>query len=77
MRKTTICIVLFASALAKANSQELKFGWSLGNVGWSYDFLGKSDIVDMNLLEFALSFEKIGLMIGASFLYDTSENSAT
>jgi hypothetical protein len=74
MRKTALCILLFISALAKTNSQERKFGWSFGNIGASYDFIGKSDIADINLLEFTLSFEKIGLMVGASLLYGTNRN---
>jgi hypothetical protein len=62
------------SIITKINSQEIKFGWSLGDFGWSYNFIGKDDIVDLNILRFSVSFEKINVMINTSILFGTNKN---
>jgi hypothetical protein len=56
------------------NSQEIKFGWSLGDIGWSYNFIGGYDVADANVLQFHVSFEKINVMLNTSILFATNKN---
>jgi hypothetical protein len=39
----------------------------------SYDFTGKNDVVDLNILKFKLSFEKINLIIDTSIVSVTNK----
>jgi len=72
--KRVLCILFFVLAIYKTNSQEIDFSWSFGNVGWSYNFIGKYDIVDFNILKINLSFEKINVMISTSLMSGTTRN---
>jgi hypothetical protein len=54
IEKKILYLLLFMFIITKANSQEVKFGWSLGNFGWSYNFTGEYTIVDVNILIFHL-----------------------
>ncbi|MDR1249686.1 MAG: hypothetical protein LBK63_10320 [Treponema sp.] len=74
MKKRAVCVLACMSIIAKINSQEVKFGWSFGDFGWSYDFIGKRDVADANILRFILSFEKMNLMLNTAILYGTNKN---
>ena len=74
VKKKILYILLFMSIIMKINSREIKIGWSLGDFGWSYNFIGKNDIVDLNILKFNVSFEKINVMINTSILFGTNKN---
>jgi hypothetical protein len=74
MKKKMLCFIFFALIIARANSQEAKFGWSLGDFGWGYNFIGGHDVVDLKILNFNVSFEKIHLMINTSIMSGTNEN---
>jgi hypothetical protein len=73
-KERILYVVFFVLAITKINSQEVKFGWSLGDISWSYNFLGKDDITDYNLLKFSVSFEKINVMINTSIMSGVSKN---
>jgi hypothetical protein len=66
-----LCIALIA---AKADAQEAKFSWSLGDFGWSYDFIHGHDVADGNILKFNVSFDKINVMLGTAVLFATNRN---
>ncbi|MDR1240021.1 MAG: hypothetical protein LBK27_07895 [Treponema sp.] len=70
-RASLVC-ALFMSALANANSQEVKFGWSLGDFGWSYNFIEKGSILDLRAVKFNVSFERINFMISPSVFASTT-----
>jgi hypothetical protein len=71
MVKRIVYVLLFMSILAKVNSQEVKFGWSLGDFSWSYNFSGNYHIFDLRTLKFNVSFEKINLAISPSVFMGT------
>jgi hypothetical protein len=73
-KRKIVYIVLCISTIAKIDSQEAKFGWSFGDFGWSYDFIGKNDVADGNILKFNVSFEKTNIIINTSFLFSTNKN---
>jgi hypothetical protein len=60
--------------ITEANSQEIQFGWSLGDFGWSYNFIGGHAIVDSRILNFNLSFENINVMLNTSVVSGTNKN---
>jgi hypothetical protein len=74
MGKRVLCFIFFVLIIAKASPQETTFGWSLGDFGWSYNFIGRHDVVDFRALNFNVSFEKINVMINASVMSGTSKN---
>jgi hypothetical protein len=61
--------------IARVNSQEVKFGWSLGDFVWSYNFSKGYHAFDVNALRFNVSFEKINLTISPSVLMVTTNTS--
>jgi hypothetical protein len=71
MRKRIVYVLLFMSALAKANSQEVNFGWSLGDFCWAYNFSEGYHVFDINFLRFNVSLEKINLTISPSVFMAT------
>jgi hypothetical protein len=75
MRNKIKILCLFITLIvSKLNAQETKFSWSLGDFGWSYDFLNEYDVADGNILKFNVSFDQINVMMSASFLFATSKN---
>jgi hypothetical protein len=74
MGKVRIIYFFIVLTVSKVDAQEVRFSWSLGDFGWSYDFLNKYDIVDMNILKFNVSFDQINVTISTSFLFGTNKN---
>jgi hypothetical protein len=74
MNKRILCILFFVLTITKISSQEINFSWSLGDFGWSYNFIGKYDVFDFNILKFNVSFEKVNVMISTSIMSGTSKN---
>jgi hypothetical protein len=74
-KRTAYIALLFIAIAAKANCQEIQFGWSFGDIGWSYNFLGEHDVMDYSLLRFIVSFERINVMINTSIFSGTNKNS--
>jgi hypothetical protein len=72
--KARILYFLIVLIVSKLDAQEVKFSWSLGDFGWSYNFLNRYDIVDFNILRFNVSFEQINVMISTSIFSGTNEN---
>ncbi|MHC6201994.1 hypothetical protein ACYULU_02220 [Breznakiellaceae bacterium SP9] len=72
--KIRILCLLIVLIVAKLDAQEVKFSWSLGDFGWSYNFLNRRDIVDANILRFNVSFEQINVTISTFILSGTNEN---
>jgi hypothetical protein len=74
MNKRILCILFFVLTITKISSQEINFSWSLGDFGWSYNFIGKYDVIDFNILKFNVSFEKVkvNVMISTSIMSGTS-----
>jgi len=60
--------------VSKLGAQDVKFSWSLGDIGWSYNFINKYDIADSNILKFNILFDKINVMISTSILSGTNKN---
>jgi hypothetical protein len=75
-KRTAYAALLFIAVAAKTNCQETQFGWSFGDIGWSYDFLSKHDVMDYSLLKFIVSFERINVMINTSIISGTSKNNS-
>jgi hypothetical protein len=77
MRNKVRIIYLFITLIAsKADAQKVRFSWSLGDFGWSYDFLNEYDIVDSNILKFNVSFDQINVTIITSILFGTNKKNA-
>ena len=76
MRKSIICLLFLVAAISKINAQDVKFGWSLGDIGWSYNFIGEYDLAHYNLLNFNVSFEKINMMINTSLMSGSNKNNS-
>jgi hypothetical protein len=74
MGRRILCLMLFALIAAKASSQEAKFGWSLGDLGWSYNFIGGHDVADFRALNFNMFFEKTPITINTSVMSGTNKN---
>jgi hypothetical protein len=74
MRRRMLCCIFFGLIITGVDSQEIKFGWSLGDFGWSYNFIGGHDIADARILNFNVSFEKINVMITTSIISATNKN---
>jgi hypothetical protein len=74
MGKRVLYFIFFVLIIAKANSQEIKFGWSLGDFGWSYNFTGGHDVVDFRAVNFIVSFEKIPVMLTTAVMSGTNKN---
>jgi hypothetical protein len=66
-----LLIVLIAS---KLDAQEAIFSWALGDFGWNYNFLNKYDVVDLNILKFNVSFDKINVVFSTYVLFGTNKN---
>jgi hypothetical protein len=77
VKKGLLCILLFLSSIAAIHSQDARFGWSFGNFGWTYDFIGRRDISDVDILKFFVEFEQINLVASASLLSGTGKNNRT
>ena len=73
-KKNILCVLFFVFGIAQINSQNMNFGWSLGDFGWSYNFIGQYDIVDLNLLRFNFSFSEKNIMISTSLMSGTNKN---
>ncbi|MDR3123377.1 MAG: hypothetical protein LBU16_06315 [Treponema sp.] len=73
-KRTAYIALLFIAIAAKTNCQEIQFGWSFGDIGWSYNFVGEHDVVDYNILRFSVSFEKINVMINTFIFSGTNKN---
>jgi len=72
--KVKIIFLLIVLIVFKLGAQDVKFSWSLGDIGWSYDFINKNDIADLNILKFNILFDNINVMISTSFLFGTNKN---
>ncbi|MDR0643383.1 MAG: hypothetical protein LBG05_00515 [Treponema sp.] len=73
MNKAQI-LYLFMLIVSQLDAQEAKFSWSLGDFGWSYNFLNKHDVVDANILKFNVSFDKINVTISTYISSGTNKN---
>jgi hypothetical protein len=72
--KIRILCLFIILIVSKPDAQEAKFSWSLGDLGWSYDFLNGYDVGDSNILKFNVSFDQINVMISTSILFATGKN---
>jgi hypothetical protein len=73
-KKVRILYLFIILIVSKVDAQEVRFSWSLGDFGWSYDFLNKYDIADMNILKFNVLFDQINVTISTSILFGTNKN---